>query len=75
MCIFVRDPRGRRVADGRLYEVRHRGSRFRGRTVRLLIRPRNPAKLRGTPNNVLAEDVETRERFICPWRGLRRVRE
>jgi hypothetical protein len=54
----------------RLYEVRHRGSRFRGRTVRLLIRP-SP---RRRPSNVLAECVDSGERFVCPFRGLRRHR-
>lgn len=54
----------------RLYEVRHRLSRFRGRIVRLLTRPSSKRR----PNNVLAEDVETGEQFTCPWRGLRRCR-
>lgn len=58
----------------RLYRVKHRWSRFRDRIVKVLIRPRNPAKLHGTPNNVLAQDIETGERFVCPWRGLRRVK-
>ena len=53
-----------------LYRVHHRGSRFRGRVVRLLIRP----STKRAPNNVLAECVDDSERFICPWRGLRRVR-
>ncbi len=43
---------------------------MRGCVVRVLIRP-SPKR---RPNNVLAEDVETGERFTCPWRGLRRVR-
>ena len=55
-------------AEERYYEVRHRLSRFRGRTVRLLVRPSS----RRRPNNVLAEDLETGTRFVCPWRGLRR---
>lgn len=53
-----------------LYRVHHRGSRFRGQVVRLLVRPSS----RRNPNNVLAEVVTTGERFTCPWRGLRRVR-
>jgi hypothetical protein len=56
----------------RLYVSHHKGSRFRGRTVRVLVRPRNPRLLAGAPNNVLCQDVETGERFVCPWRGLRR---
>lgn len=60
----------RRWVTERLYRVHHRGSQFRGRIVRLLIRP-SP---RRRPNNVLAEVVATGERFICPWRGLRRTK-
>jgi hypothetical protein len=51
-----------------LYTVRHRGSRYRGVTVRVLIRP-SPKR---RPNNVLAETL-TGELFVCPWRGLRRL--
>lgn len=53
----------------RLYVVHHRGSRFRGCKIRLLRRP----KRTGGPMNVPAECVDTGERFICPFRGLRRV--
>ena len=55
----------------RRYRVHHRLSQFRGRIVRLLFRPSSKRR----PNNVLAEDVETAERFVCPWRGRRRVHE
>lgn len=64
--------------DERLYVARHRRSRFRGRTVSAsggLIRPRNPRLLAGAPNNVLCEDIKTGRQFVCPWRGLRRVKE
>lgn len=55
----------------RLYVVHHRMSRFRGRKVRLLVRP----KWDGV-RNVLAECVDGgRERFACPFRGLRRVKD
>ena len=53
-----------------LYRVHHRASKYRDRVVRLRIRPSS----RRRPNNVLAECVDTLERFVCPWRGLRRVR-
>ena len=55
----------------RLYRVHHVASRFRGRTVRVMVRPSPKRK----PNNVLCEDVETGEEFTCPWRGLRRIHE
>jgi hypothetical protein len=53
----------------RRYTPRHRASRFRGRVVRVLVRP-SPKRGR---NNVLCEDTGTGVRFVCPWRGLRRV--
>ena len=56
----------------RLYRVHHRGSVYRGRVVRLLTRPSGGRK--HGPRNVLAEDVETSERFVCPFRGLRRLK-
>ena len=52
-----------------LYRVQHRGSRYRGRIVRLLIRPSSKRR----PNNVLAECYYGGERFVCPFRGLRRL--
>lgn len=58
-------------ADERLYRVHHRGSRFRGRIVRLLIRHTKYMAIK----NVLAECVDDGERFICPFRGLRRMKE
>jgi len=54
----------------RLYRVHHQLSRFRGRIVRILIRPSSKRR----PNNVLAECVGDGEQFVCPWRGLRRLR-
>ena len=51
----------------RRYKVHHRGSRFRGKVVRLLAWPRGMAV-----KNVLVECVDTGERFVCPFRGLRR---
>lgn len=65
--------------DERLYRVHHKLSRFRGRVVRVLVRPSTKRK----PNNVCCVDVgdDPRltylggEKFICPWRGLRRIRE
>lgn len=56
--------------DPRRYVVHHRGSRFRGRKVRLLNRPQGKGI-----KNVLAECVDTGERFVCPFRGLWKVRE
>lgn len=62
----------------RLYVCRHRGSRFRDRVVRVMIRPRRmPAavldgSVRRGPRNVLCETLEG-DRFACPWRGLRRM--
>lgn len=52
-----------------LYRVHHGLSRFRGCIVRLRIRPSSKRR----PNNVLAETIDRGERFVCPWRGLRRV--
>lgn len=67
------------MGDKRLYRIRHRVSKYRGRIVRLRIRPsmkRRPKDNRGhrAPNNVLAECVDTHEWFVCPWRGLRRAK-
>ena len=53
-----------------LYRVHHRGSKYRGRIVRLRFRPSTKRR----PNNVLAQCVDDLEWFVCPWRGLRRVR-
>ena len=55
------------MPDERLYVVHHRGSRFRGRTVRVLVRPRKPMM------TCKAQDVETGEVFFCPFRGLWRA--
>ena len=55
------------MVSERLYIVHHRGSRFRGRTVRVLLRPNKPMM------NCKAQDVETGEVFICPFRGLWRA--
>jgi len=54
-----------------LYIVHHRGSKYRGRKVRLLTRPKGGRGIK----NVLAETTDTGDRFVCPFRGLRRVRE
>lgn len=59
------------MTDTRTYRVHHVASRFRGEVVRVLIRPGAPGKR--IPNNVLAETL-TGEWFVCPFRGLRRVK-
>lgn len=59
------------MSDERLYRVHHRMSRFRGRIVRLVIRHTKAMAIK----NVLAECVDDGERFVCPFRGLRRVRK
>ncbi len=58
------------MSDEPLYRVHHRLSVYRGRIVRLRVRPSTKCR----PNNVLAECVDNGQRFVCPWRGLRRVR-
>ncbi len=62
--------------DTRTYRVHHRGSKFRGEVVRLTIRPHAPGK--GGPTNVRAVVVSPGEHFgewfVCPFRGLKRVR-
>lgn len=53
----------------RLYVVHHRMSRFRGRVVRVLKRPTKGDR------KVIAQCVDTGERFICPLRGLWKVED
>ena len=55
---------------GRIYRDHHRGSRFKGQLLRVLIRPSPKRK----PNNVLIQYVTTGELAVCPFRGLRRVK-
>lgn len=69
----------------KIYQVHHRGSRHRGRRVRLITRPVHwqamPAglldgELRRGPRSVLAELADGPDagvRFCCPWRGLWRT--
>jgi len=42
--------------------------------VRVLIRPRAAGRTDLGPNNVLCEVIATGERYVRPWRGLRRER-
>lgn len=58
------------MKDERLYRVHHRGSKYRGRVVRLLTRPSGKP---GYIRNVLAECVDDGKRLVCPFRGLRRL--
>lgn len=53
-----------------LYVSHARASDWRGRVVRVLVRP-SPKR---RPNNVLVEDVDTGKRSVTPWRTLRRLK-
>jgi hypothetical protein len=46
----------------------------RGRILRVLIRPSGRGG-KGAPRNCLCQDVRTGEKFVRPFRGLRRVKE
>lgn len=53
-----------------VYVCRHRNSKFHGRRVKVLYRWGSG----GGPRNVCVETLdEHRTRFVCPWRGLRRI--